>query len=253
MKKILLSLIALTAINFAYAQVIVTYQVDVTKLLATHTIAGNGMRVGGTFGTEQGTANGFSMIDWAPTDTSGRMTNLGGNLWSITVTFPSASVGDTLQFKFVDGNWGPIGTNEADGPDDTIVTEGCANSGGNRVFAVPSTDETLQWCYDHCTRCDGSSPLASTGINAINNVAVFSLSPNPAVNELSTLVYTVNAASQVNVSLYNELGQVVKVYVNTLRPAGTYNQPIDLAGLSRGTYFIRVNTESNSIASKITL
>ena len=48
--------------------------------------------------------------DWAP-DSSGSISNVGGDIYAFDVVFPSTSAGDTLQFKFLNNNnWGACDT-----------------------------------------------------------------------------------------------------------------------------------------------
>ena len=71
----------------SYAQFTVTYQVDITGYLAGGaTLSPNGIRVGGTFGTNQGSVAAGPMVDWTPSDANSAMTDLGNNIWSIDVT-----------------------------------------------------------------------------------------------------------------------------------------------------------------------
>ena len=73
------------------AQVSITYRVDVTDYLAGgETVDPTGIRIAGNFGTNMATTAGSTMVDWSPTDAGGAMTDLGGNIWEITIDFPSS-------------------------------------------------------------------------------------------------------------------------------------------------------------------
>jgi len=121
MKKIYnLALLVLFAFA-ANAQVNVTYSVDVTEYIAAGgTIANNGIRIGGDFGSQGASNNGNTMSDWNPTDANSALTDMGNNVWSITVTY--AAPGATQSYKFVNGDWG---MNEGTDEGSTIASDGC--------------------------------------------------------------------------------------------------------------------------------
>ena len=104
MKKIFTLCAALIFGATAFSQVTVVFAVDVTDYTAAP-IAANGIRIGGNFADH----GAVGVVNWSPSDASCAMTDQGNNIWAIAVTFDAANVGDTLSFKFVNGNWG---TNE---------------------------------------------------------------------------------------------------------------------------------------------
>ena len=175
MKKILTAICISIASHLLNAQVNVTYRVDITNLLSGANIAPNGMRVGGNFGDL-----GTSLAQWNPTDPSCAMTNLGNNIWSITVTYPSSSIGQIQSFKFVNGNWG---NNEGMNPNNTLVTGGCGTNDGsgniNRNFTIPASNIILTYCYDQCLQCNGSSATAPS--NCGSNITI-----SPSNNQAQT-------------------------------------------------------------------
>ena len=132
----------------------ITFKVDVTAYLAGGaTLGAGGIRVGGAFADLSGTlTNGTAMLNWNPTDAASALTDLGNNIWAITVTFPADKVGSTLYYKFVNDNWG---TNEGTAATSTIATGGCGVDDGagniNRTLTIPSADATLTFCWDQCT------------------------------------------------------------------------------------------------------
>ncbi len=133
----------------------VTFKVDITNYLAGGaTLGANGIRVGGNFADQMATlADGTSMVNWSPADASSALSDEGNNVWSVTVTFPADKVGATLSYKFVNNDWG---TNEGT-TGTNIETGGCGvNDGGgniNRQLVIPSTDQTVSFCWDECAAC----------------------------------------------------------------------------------------------------
>lgn len=161
MKKMFTFLSLMLLSGLVSAQVTVNYMVDVTDYLAAgNELNENGIRIGGNFGdfmAEDG--DGDMIASWTPSDENSAMTDMGDNIWSISVTYPESAVGSEQLFKFVNGDWG---TNE--GTDGSLIAEnGCGvdDGGGNinRTQVVPTEDLTLKFCWDACTQCDGSSAI----------------------------------------------------------------------------------------------
>ncbi len=68
------------------------------------------------------------------------------------------------------------------------------------------------------------------------------VTPNPFVDN-SVVKYHLDAAAQVNISLYNADGKLVKVLVSKKLNAGTYTQDWNGSGLTSGVYFIQVSKD----------
>jgi large repetitive protein len=132
----------------------VTYQVDITQYLAQgNVLSDDGMRIGGNFADFNATSNGNSMLNWTPIDDASAMANLGNNIWSITVSYPTSFSGQTQFYKFVNGDWG---MNEGDLAT-LIITNGCGNDDGagniNRTFVIPTINSIELNCYNTCGNC----------------------------------------------------------------------------------------------------
>ena len=81
--------------------------------------------------------------------------------------------------------------------------------------------------------------------------------PNP-FNPMTTIKYSVAHQQQVDLSVYNVLGQRIKTLVNGVVSAGTY--PVQWngtdssgRGVSSGTYFVRMNSEEGIYVTKMML
>ena len=244
MKKNLYTLLCLMLFSAALsAQVTVTYKVDVTDYLATTALNANGIRIGGNF-TDLGGTNGTDTLpNWAPSDPLCAMTDEGNNVWSIAVTYDAAVVGTTQQFKFVNGDWG---TNEG-ATDSEIATGGCGSDDGagniNRLLVIPAADVAYQWCWEKCTQCDGSSPLLS-GIEDVSfETFVLNSYPNPAV-ESATLSFTLSSpASEVTLSVYNSLGQLLNRMEKSSQGTGVQNYILNTSTFTNGVYFYSLNVD----------
>ncbi|MFN3940562.1 MAG: T9SS type A sorting domain-containing protein, partial [Chitinophagales bacterium] len=127
----------------------VTYQVDITNYLAGGAvISPGGMRVGGNFSDL-----GAALPNWSPSDPACAMTDIGGNIWEITVAYPAGSAGSTQQYKYVNGDWFPAGENEFDdGAPSLFGVLGCG--GDNREVTIPESDMTYLFCWETCSACE---------------------------------------------------------------------------------------------------
>lgn len=228
------------------AQVNVTYQVDITDYLAGGaTLAPNGIRIAGNF-----TTVGAAIPDWAPADPAGAMTDLGNNVWSITVTYPSTSIGTDQLFKFVNGDWGQ---NEGLAGSE-IATGGCGVDDGagniNRVLTVPATDVGYQWCWDKCTRCDGSDPLISGFQEVDPNAVTLTNYPNPVADQ-TVISYTLNApAKSVILTIYNSVGQVIAQSTRSNQGTSLYTYTWNSKDVSNGVYFYSLNADGKISTNK---
>ncbi|UCE18793.1 MAG: right-handed parallel beta-helix repeat-containing protein [Gemmatimonadota bacterium] len=63
--------------------------------------------------------------------------------------------------------------------------------------------------------------------------------PNP-FNPVTTIEYALPEAAQVRIKVYNIIGQVVKVLINSSQPAGFHSIQWNTSGLASGVYFYRL-------------
>ena len=71
--------------------------------------------------------------------------------------------------------------------------------------------------------------------------------PSPFVST-NTIKYHLDAASKINIEVYNEAGKMVKVIANKRVEAGTYTENWNGNGLVKGVYFIQIS--KNGIAKQ---
>lgn len=82
--------------------------------------------------------------------------------------------------------------------------------------------------------------------NSVNSLSVF---PNPA-NESATITYHIDQKQDVELSLYDILGNKVKTLVNQTQDDGDYAYKINKQSLAKGMYFIRLNIDNKNTAVK---
>lgn len=73
--------------------------------------------------------------------------------------------------------------------------------------------------------------------------------PNPC-NHTATISYQLSGSSEVELVVYNILGQKIKTLVNISQPAGTYQVRFDTNGLASGLYIYQLKAGKFSIAKK---
>jgi hypothetical protein len=246
------TLIALSLISgLMMAQVNVTLMVDITKYLAAGTPLGaNGIRIGGDFGATSAMNGAVAMPAWSPSNAACALVDKGGNVWSITITFPSASIGMTQPFKFVNNDWG---TNEGVAATSTVATDGCGVDDGagniNRTLVIPASDIKLEYCWDACFKCNGSDP-AATGVWNRQNAAELTITPNP-VNTTATLRLNLRKTNELAVSIINLMGQeVIKINYGKLS-AGDHNYDLDFSKIPSGIYLYRVSAGGHITSGNI--
>jgi len=67
--------------------------------------------------------------------------------------------------------------------------------------------------------------------------------PNP-FNPETQIKYAIPKTSFVNLTVFNEIGEVVYILLNTEQRPGTYQVSFNGEGLSTGIYFARISTEN---------
>jgi hypothetical protein len=206
----------------------VTYKVDVTNYLAANTLAANGIRVGGNFGDFGATVAAGPVASWSPGDANSAMTDEGNNIWSITMSYPVASLGATQLYKFVNGDWG---ANEGTDAANTIATDSCGVDDGagniNRTYAL--MPGTVCYVWDACTACG-----VSVAENAIANLTV---APNPATDVVN-FTFEANNAAVATVTIFDLAGKAVAT--QTVATSATTTVEMNTTALQSGSYIYNV-------------
>jgi|GEM_PF-3275133 photosystem II stability/assembly factor-like uncharacterized protein len=96
-----------------------------------------------------------------------------------------------------------------------------------------------------------------SGVKDVKNnlITTFQLEqsyPNPA-NPTTIIRYAVPYESRVKLTLYNMLGQIVKVLADDIKPTGIYEVRVDGGKLSSGIYFYSMQAEKFSQTKKLIL
>lgn len=237
MKKIyfLLSLIITFSLS---AQVSITHRVDITNYLAGGaTLDPTGIRIAGNFADNSATTGSTSMANWTPTDAGGAMTDLGNNVWEITIDYPNS--GDTVYYKFVNGDWGA---------DESVNDTVCGGGGGfgtDRIFAISASNTGFTYCWASCTQCDSSAA------NIIeSNITNVSVSPNPCEN-FTTFNFNLKNSNETNISIYDLTGKLVDNVINSVITRGSQSVEYNTSNLNNGIYIYKINSDNEDITGKL--
>jgi len=102
-----------------------------------------------------------------------------------------------------------------------------------------------------------SSVGENVQVSIVSEYAVMSNYPNP-FNPQTTIIYELNVGGNVELAVYNMLGQQIISLVNGFVEAGDYNMvwnSTDTNGneVSSGIYLLKLTTENQVVSNKITL
>lgn len=223
-----------------YAQVSITHRVDVTDYLAGGaTLDPTGIRIAGNFADAGATTGGVSLVNWSPTDAGGAMTDADGdNIWEITIDYPSS--GDTVYYKFVNGDWGA---------DESVTDTVCGGGGGfgsDRIFAIPSSSTGYTYCWASCTQCDGN-PASIASINTSN---IINISPNPA-SENTNFNLTLHTNGLVSINLFDITGKLIDNVSTNYLNKGVHSIAYNTSKLNSGIYIYQVETGKQLSSGKL--
>jgi len=252
MKKIFTLVVAFMAFVLASNAQNFTVYFGIDMAQYTDPISPAGIRVAGDFVSRGASVNGTALQAWAPGDTTCTLTNLGNNVWGIGIRFPDSVLGQTLTFKFVNGSsWGMnegAATLSACGIDDGF-------GGYNRQYLLEG-NAYIRYCWNLCTRCDGSDPASQANVNS-NFVTLNKIYPNPFSGS-TRIDLNVVQSGNLKVRVYNILGQPVTTLFDGFAGAGSLSLNWDgstqTGELAReGAYLIRVEMGQNATTHRVLL
>ena len=109
---------------------------------------------------------------------------------------------------------------------------------------------------------NGWTALSSTGVSGVKEDQISDLTPsqfnltqnypNP-FNPTTRISYSLPFSSNVKLTIYNSLGQVVEVLADGFRNAGTYEITWEASNLSSGIYIYTMQSENSIVTRKMTL
>lgn len=201
----------------------VTFQVDMTNEVNW----GAGVSAEGVF--LSGEFNG-----WPNPGTA--MTDLGNNIWSVTLSVPA---NDTLEYKYQNGTDGweeELGGSEG-GP--------CTLGDTNNRFVETATDaiQLDPVCFNQCLACN----LLDIDVTVLENgVSIF---PNPAKEILNVRFDLSQATDNLHLRMVNTLGQTV--YTTKLGQVQAENVEVNVSELPSGAYMIQLIDGETQVSKSV--
>lgn len=156
-----------------------------------------------------------------------------------------------------DGNFSSVGTTEL----------ACDNDSGDGANArVTVAMQANRYYYVRVATLSSASPqegqfrmIPSMVVGTSNETAapdarlsLASVGANPFIGT-TTLAYTLPAAQQLRLSIYDILGREVAVLVDGVQTAGTHEVRFDAAGLPSGMYVARIQSGRDMQTTRLTL
>ncbi len=135
--------------------------------------------------------------------------------------------------------------------------EGAGNSNSPKQYSFVDTDNLSGKVSYRLKQvdADGSSEysdVVTVNANGLAKTELFQNYPNP-FNPTTQISFKLANTNQVNVSVYNTLGEKVAELVNEVREAGVHNLKFDASNLSSGFYIYRIETPNYSKTMKMLL
>ena len=169
----------------------------------------------------------------------------GDNIWSSIVTFPKGSVGGRTSYKY--GVYYP-GCEQISS---TYYMDGFGGTGEDLVCEILERSDVFE-VLDIWPSLSGAVSVRKLDDQIPSKFQLEQNYPNP-FNPSTTIKYEINKQADVNISIYNAIGQKVMELVNTQQSAGTYEVKFDAASLSSGIYFYSLSNGSSLITRKMML
>lgn len=151
----------------------------------------------------------------------------------------------------------------------TIVNE-------NNTLSIPNNYDTFQWLlngtpipdamlanytpttngtYSVAVTLNGCTAISepfeiSTGIENLANRISFLAAPNPHSDQVN-VQYTLSDAANVQIALYNTMGQRVAIIANLWQQTGTHTHQFNTINLPQGVYYLQLTVGNDAICKKI--
>jgi hypothetical protein len=112
-------------------------------------------------------------------------------------------------------------------------------------------DPTTNYVYQSASVAEGHFTTSAIH-NLTNNNSSFSIYPNPAKG-YSNLAFNLNSEGNVEVTLYNLLGENINTLQNGKMTAGQHLITFSTASLQPGVYFVKYITDNQSITKRLVI
>jgi len=126
---------------------------------------------------------------------------------------------------------------------DNLLNSGIPNEFSSASSTIQFDNEGTLWWGSNRHGVFSYSPASTTSVfSSIKKGAEFSVYPNPA-NNYSVVDFSIEEGAEVNIFIYNNLGQVQSNLILGQLPAGDFQQRIDVTNFPKGFYTIQLKVK----------
>ncbi|MFZ4797943.1 MAG: T9SS type A sorting domain-containing protein [Bacteroidia bacterium] len=136
--------------------------------------------------------------------------------------------------------------------DETVTQANYGGSGMPKIVVIAGTNHKIYFNQNNGLNNANftaaiNNAIATSGLNeTIQNDFKMGIYPNP-VNNLLTVNYHLNNASEISFDIYNLLGTKVKSFASFKQNTGFHlESQFDTESLNNGIYFLKINADQNS-------
>jgi hypothetical protein len=155
--------------------------------------------------------------------------------------------GFDVERKIDHSSWQKIGFVQGYGTssksNDYVFVDKVDKSGKVHTFRLKQIDYDGSYIY---------SSEVSVNISAPIDFSLYQNYPNP-FNPATTIAFSIPYKTNVKLTIYNQIGQLVDELVNSVLEAGTYNFTWNAENISSGIYLYKIQTENFKSIKKMTL
>lgn len=158
-----------------------------------------------------------------------------------TAVFVNEGDGTFPEIQYYSGGGNPV-----------VLAVNDFNSDLTYDIAALSTTENENYVYLYLNSEQTGTPIAENEVQELLPITstLFQNYPNP-FNPTTAISYQLSAACQVDLSIYNVLGQKVTTLVSEEQPVGVYHVKWDASSFSSGLYFYQLKTGVHSSVRKM--
>jgi hypothetical protein len=158
--------------------------------------------------------------------------------------------GFEIQRRVSGSEWAPVGFVEGHGtvntPQSYTFTDGDVMRFGTTLYyrlKQMDRDGSTSFSHEVEVRIDGTVP----------NASIASISPNPAIGT-TTMSYALSNDGAVSISIFDMMGRErVSVTRDEQNRSGSHTQLLDVAGLTPGTYYVLLKTNTTTTTAKLVI
>jgi plastocyanin len=163
------------------------------------------------------------------------------------------NLGDTVKWMW-DNSAGAHTTTSTNIPPGAVAWNQQINQSAQTFTYVPTIGGSYNYhCSIHSGMIGHFTVIASAGIQIIQPTTSMSLiGINSSTNELK-LIYNISETSELQIRMYDILGNVLCTFFSSAQNAGTYTPTFIIPNFAKGIYVINLETKNSIISRKVSL